>query len=165
MRNATMYAVPVDALNAIIFSPNAPPKGYEEYHGNVQEGVSLSDYSPEIYDWPEGSERPDVILARSRANSKQYKIFKYLRDFNNEQISYINIGKVFCIVNTPKQLVDLIKSAIRDKHRGEWIGWSEDGKRLLASGKTPEEVNAAVAKQRVGPAIFEWVEPPSETDR
>jgi hypothetical protein len=164
MRSTKMYAVPVDALNAIIFSPKAPPKGYEEYHGNVQNDVSLFDDSPEIYRWPECGELPHVILARSQANSNEYRVFRSRNQFNGEEQGYTNTGRSCCIAHNSSQFVSLIKAAIRMKHRGEWIGWSEDGNRLVATGKTPEEASDAVAQKRGGPAIFEWVEPPLETD-
>jgi hypothetical protein len=76
-----MYAVPVDALNAILFSPKAPPKGYEEYHGKGQKDVSFFDDPLEDDLWPEDGELPHVILAKSEADSKEYKVFKSLNQF------------------------------------------------------------------------------------
>jgi hypothetical protein len=154
-----MYAIPVDALNAIIFSPKAPPKGYEEYHGEVQSGVSLAGFSADLYHWPEGKERPDVVLARSLVDDKEYRVFKYLSDFERRDEGYEDTGRTFCIISNAGQFVDLMRSVIRLGHRGEWVAWSEDGSRLLAAGSTPEEVNAAVDRTGAGPAIFEWVEP------
>jgi len=160
-----MYAVPVDALNAIIFSPKAPPKGYEEYHGKVQKDVSLIDDPLEDDLWPEDAELPHVILARSEADSKEYKVFKSLNQFRCKGAGYTDTRTAYCIANASSQFIALIKAAIRAKHRGKWIGWSEDRKRLVATGKTPEEVIAEVDQKRVGPAIFEWVEPALETCR
>lgn len=160
-----MYAVPVDSLNAIIFCPKAPPKGYEEYHGQVQEYVSLDENPLEDYRWPEAGELPHLILARSDADSKEYKVFKSLNQFQSEGIGYTDTHMASCSVSNSSQFASLIKAAIRAKHRGEWIGWSQDGKRLLAAGKTPEEVTARVAQMKGGPPIFEWVEPPLEMHR
>jgi hypothetical protein len=154
-----MYAVPVDELNTIIFSPKAPPRGYEQYHGEVQRDVTLLGATPGLYDWPQGAKRPEVVLARSRVNPKEYKIFKYASELNGEQSDYEPTGRAYCAVSTSSQFIGLIKAVIRHRHRGKWIAWSEDGKRLLAAGRTPMEAVAAVERTGSGPAIFEWVEP------
>ena len=152
-----MYAVPVDALNAIIFLRTAPPKGYEDYHGTPQGRISL-DYPQDVYLWPRGADSPDVILARDRESGQHYRVFKYMKDYKNEKSEWEDTGRNFCVATGP-QFIDLIKAVIRSRHSGQWIAWADDGKRLLAAAETPEQVNAAVERSGEKSAVFEWIEP------
>lgn len=45
---------------------------------------------------------------------------------------------------------------------GRWVAWTQDGKQIVAAGKTPEEVRAAARRAGVSDVAYEWVPPAGE---
>lgn len=150
------YAVPVDEMNTIVFLNEHPPRGYEEYHGQPQEGVHLE--QPEKLNlWTNGAKAPEIVLARSRTQRQNFKVFKYRHDFEREQKLFEDTHRSYTICNK-RQFLELMKGVIRLRYHGQWIAWTKDRKKLLAAAKDFEQLDKQVERSGKGPAVFELVE-------
>lgn len=155
------YAVPIDPLNAIVFSAVAPPRGLGAFHGPVQANVTLEppegEVFPGLFQWPEGEPRPEVILCVARDDPKRYALFKYRNQVDPSV--FRETGRTFVWLGSRSQFENLIRAVVRLKHAGEWVAWTQGGRRFLAAGPTSEAVHEAVERTGVEAAVYEWVEP------
>ncbi len=58
-----------------VFTQIDPRK--DGFEGEVTDGVELDYESGDIYSWPDGEDRPNLVLGRDPVNPKHYKVFKY----------------------------------------------------------------------------------------
>jgi hypothetical protein len=85
---AMLYAVIPEEVEAILFLTDNPGEG----PWKVAEGVSL-DAPVNLFEWPEGTERPMPILCVSQTDQKHYKVFKHPNDIDSAR--YQRAGKIF----------------------------------------------------------------------
>jgi hypothetical protein len=48
------------------------------------------------------------------------------------------------------------------EYGGKWIAWTRDAMRIVAAGRSPEDVKAAAARAGVTDIAYEWVPPADE---
>ena len=48
------------------------------------------------------------------------------------------------------------------RYGGQWVAWTQDGLRIVAAGKTPDEVRAAAMRAGVKDIAYEWIPPAGE---
>jgi hypothetical protein len=77
-----MYATLVDPINAIVFSPVRPPRGFEPFHGPARAVTSIEPAleSPEYWElfrWPDGAPAPDVVVCEVIDDPGRFVIVKY----------------------------------------------------------------------------------------
>ncbi|TSC72870.1 MAG: hypothetical protein G01um101438_269 [Parcubacteria group bacterium Gr01-1014_38] len=48
------------------------------------------------------------------------------------------------------------------RYGGRWVAWSRDGRKIIGSGKTPEEARNAARRAGVRDVAYEWVPPAGE---
>jgi len=51
---------------------------------------------------------------------------------------------------------------LRLEYAGRWVAWTEDERRIIAAGATPEEVRAAAERAGHTRFIYDWVPPAHE---
>ena len=75
------------------------------YKGEVIEDVCLDYDMAHVHSWPDGSERPIACPARSRKDPKEYKVFKYRSELQQQQ-DYEAVEGMLCVFGS---WVDYVK--------------------------------------------------------
>jgi hypothetical protein len=55
-----------------------------------------------------------------------------------------------------------LQARLRQEHAGRWVAWSDDGRRIVASGDDFEVVRAAARQAGFERAVCEWLPPLDE---
>lgn len=155
----TMNAVHVPKLSAVLFFDFRLPREYEDFHGEMQEGVRFLDEDVQsvTHDWPRGSSLPDPAVCRSRSDPKLYRFFKRREDVDTSQFEIL--GQNYSCVPNRREFIEIMNAIARMENAGKWIAWSNDGRHLVASAETFDEIHAHIDRLGVERAVYEWVDP------
>jgi hypothetical protein len=93
-----MYAVMIKPMNTICFVTKQPEALDPPIEENVEvvENVEI-DIPPDLYNWPEGTDRPENALGEARDDPKRFKLFKYQKEMDHTEYhpTGINFGGLY----------------------------------------------------------------------
>jgi hypothetical protein len=150
-----LYAVFDDRTNSITFVYKIP-KGFE---GRYESGVKLDRPPTDLHIWPQGADRPEVVLCIAEDDPEHYRVFKYGRDIvKGFRPTRRNYGGVMEKPFVPTQ-ADRERARIRARNAGRWIAWTRGIKRAVGTGDTRDQAIAQAAHAGVQDVVCEFIPP------
>ncbi|HWE37417.1 MAG TPA: hypothetical protein VG406_12685 [Isosphaeraceae bacterium] len=111
----------------------------------------------DLFRWPVGAARPEVVLCVARDNDKHYKIYKYNNEV--ELARYRPTGWNFGGFMRPPTPAEQRKARWRAEHAGRWLAWTRGFGEPVGVGETREMALAEAARAGYGDVVCEWVPP------
>jgi hypothetical protein len=149
------YAVFDDRANSITFVKEIP----KEFEGRYEAEVILDPPPADLNIWPQGTDRPEVVLCVAEDDPKHYRVYKYRRDIaEGFRSTGRNYGGVERRPFVPTRAVRR-RAEIRARNAGRWIAWTRGLGRAVAIGDTRDEAIARAAHAGVLGVVCEFIPP------